>query len=74
MGIITVGIARIPLRLYVGLLAIPISFAAMSGIVILFMTGGGEPLWTLTVSGFSFSMTTESLNLAVLGHAGPSGV
>ncbi len=66
MGIITVGIARIPLRLYVGLLAIPISFAAMSGIVILFMTGGGEPLWTLTVSGFSFSMTTESLNLAVL--------
>ena len=66
MGVITVGIARTPLRVYVGLLAIPVSFAAMSGIVILFMTGGGEPLWTVTVLGFSFTMTTESLNLAVL--------
>ncbi|HUU74468.1 MAG TPA: cobalt ECF transporter T component CbiQ [Methanoregulaceae archaeon] len=63
---ITLGLARIPARVYIGLLAIPVTFTALSIAVILFLTGGGEAIWTLEIAGHSFTMTTGSANLALL--------
>ncbi|NYT20349.1 MAG: cobalt ECF transporter T component CbiQ [Methanomicrobiales archaeon] len=66
MLLIIVGLANIPLRIMAGLLLIPVAFAATSCVVILILTGGGEPLYTLSVFGFSFTATTESANLSLL--------
>jgi cobalt/nickel transport system permease protein len=65
-ALITVGIAKIPLRLYLALLTIPISFALPSGIVILLTSGGGAALVSLPFFGFTLSVTTGSANLALL--------
>jgi len=66
MAAITVGIARIPTRLYVTLLSIPFSFAALSIIVILFLSGGGDPLWSIMIGPLTLTATTESADLAAL--------
>jgi len=66
MAAITVVLAKIPVRLYASLIAIPISFALFSGIVILLMSGGGDPIITFSLLGFSISVTTSSANLTLL--------
>jgi cobalt/nickel transport system permease protein len=66
MSIITVGLAKIPVRLYIGLLAIPVTFAVMSGVVILLVTGGGETLYSFSLLGFPLCVTTGSLHQAEL--------
>lgn len=66
MAVCTIVFAGIPARVYAALLAIPVTFVSMSIIVILFMTGGGEPLWDVHVLGYTFTLTTDSANLAVL--------
>jgi cobalt/nickel transport system permease protein len=66
MAVITVALAKIPVRLYASLIAIPISFSVFSGIVILLMSGGGEPIVTFSLLGFSISITTLSANLTLL--------
>lgn len=67
MAAITVGIAKIPMRLYLALLTIPISFSLTSGIVILFTGGGGAALVSLPIPpGITLTVTTGSANLAIL--------
>jgi cobalt/nickel transport system permease protein len=66
MAMITVGVAKIPLRLYLALLTIPVSFALTSGIVILFTSGGGTALISFPIPGIILSVTTGSANLALL--------
>ncbi len=66
MAMITVGLAKIPLPEYVRLLSIPVAFAATSCIVILFLTGGGEPLYAISLGNFMFTATTASANLSIL--------
>lgn len=66
MAMITVGIAKIPLRLYLTLLTIPVSFSLTSGIVILFTSGGGAALVSLPFFGITLTVTTASANLALL--------
>ena len=66
MAVITVALAKIPVRLYASLITIPVSFAIFSGIVILLMSGGGEPIITFSFAGFSIGATTASANLALL--------
>jgi cobalt/nickel transport system permease protein len=66
MTLVTIFLARIPVRLYLSLLLIPLSFAVFSVIVILFVTGGGAPLLVLSVGGFLLTVTTASANLSLL--------
>ncbi len=66
LGVCCIFIAKIPARLYFKLLAIPASFAAMSCIVILFLTGGGDLICSFPVLGYPLLVTTDSINLALL--------
>ena len=63
-------LARVPLRLYLSLLTIPLAFGLSGAVILLFFTGGGETL----VSFFSFwvydiQITTDSLHLSLLVFA-----
>lgn len=66
MAVITVAIARIPGRFYATLLTIPLSFAVISAGVILFLSGGGEAIWSMPLCGITLAVTTGSVNQAVL--------
>jgi cobalt/nickel transport system permease protein len=57
-------LAKIPARFYARLLLIPVSFAVMGIIVILFVTGGGTVL--IEVPGLPLAVTTDGANLAIL--------
>ncbi len=65
-SLVTIGLARIPVRFYAGLLSIPVSFATMSTLVVLFLTGGGELLARIPVPYVTLTVTTGGVNLAVL--------
>ena len=63
-------LAKVPLRLYLSLLTIPLAFGLSGAVILLFFTGGGETL----VSFFSFwvydiQITTASLHLSLLVFA-----
>lgn len=58
--------ARIPAVIYLHLLAIPLTFAVTSCIVILLFTGGGEVLWGVNLLGLPLTVTTGSLGLSLL--------
>lgn len=62
----TVLLAKIPARFYLGLLSIPLSFALFSGIVILFITGGGDVLAAVTVFSHTLAIHEGGAALTVL--------
>jgi len=66
MAAITVGAPLTPVRFYAHLLTIPLSFATISAAVILFLSGGGETLWTAAIGPLTLTATTGSANLAAL--------
>ena len=66
LSAITLIIAKIPVRVYVELLHIPVIFALSSVIVILFLSGGGDTILTFTVANIPLTITTGSANLATL--------
>jgi cobalt/nickel transport system permease protein len=66
ISLITVGVAKIPWRVYSKLLLIPLSFALLSAIVVAFVTGGGETLLSFTVLGWTLNITEGGANEAFL--------
>ena len=50
LSAITLVFAKIPVWVYVELLHIPLLFAFLSVIVILFLSGGGEPILTFSIA------------------------
>ncbi|HOI13260.1 MAG TPA: cobalt ECF transporter T component CbiQ [Methanoculleus sp.] len=58
------ALAKIPARFYAKLLLVPVSFATMSIIVVLFITGGGAML--LKVPDLPLAITADGANLALL--------
>jgi cobalt/nickel transport system permease protein len=66
LSAITLIYARIPVRIYGELLLIPLTFASFSVIVILFLSGGGQPILTFSLLGLPLTATTGSANLALL--------
>ncbi|WP_067078662.1 cobalt ECF transporter T component CbiQ [Methanoculleus horonobensis] len=64
MSAAVLALAKIPARFYAKLLLVPVSFAAMSIVVILFITGGGAVL--LQVPGLPLAITADGANLALL--------
>jgi cobalt/nickel transport system permease protein len=66
MSLITVGLAKIPGRLYSTMLLIPFSFSLLSAVVVAFMHGGGDQLFALNVFGISLGIREDGANLALL--------
>ena len=64
LSVAILALARIPPRVYARLLLIPVSFAVMSIIVILFITGSGTVL--VEVPGLPLAVTADGANLAIL--------
>jgi len=65
MGFIIVAMAKISLRIYAKLLLVPLSFALMSTLAIIFVQGE-TPLFTFTIFDFSLSIKSEGIELALL--------
>ncbi len=63
MSLITVILAKIPVRFYLTLLLIPFSFSLLSAIVVAFMHGGGHQLFAFTAH---LSIREDGANLALL--------
>jgi len=66
LSAITLLFAKIPVRVYIELLHIPMIFALSSAVVILFLSGGETPILTFTLLGIPLTATTGSANLALL--------
>ena len=66
LSAITLVFAKIPVRVYGELLLIPATFVGLSVIVILFLSGGGQPLLTVSIADIPLTVTTGSANLALL--------
>jgi cobalt/nickel transport system permease protein len=60
-------LARVDLRTYGDLFIAPFSFALTGALVIILLSGGGEPLWSWSpLPWLSFSLTRASLNEGIL--------
>ena len=66
LSAITLVFAKIPVRVYTELLLIPLTFAVLSVIVIVFLSGGGEPVLTFSVASVPLTITSGSANLGFL--------
>ena len=65
MSMIVVIMARIPVRFYLKLLVVPLSFVALSSVAVIFLQGG-DPLFTFRIFGLNLEVSREGLNLALL--------
>jgi cobalt/nickel transport system permease protein len=60
-------LARVDLRTYGELLVAPFSFALMGALVIILLSGGGEPFWSWSpLPWLAFSITRGSINEGIL--------
>ena len=66
LSAITLVFAKIPVGVYAELLLIPLTFAVLSVIVILFLSGGGEPILTFSIANVPLTVTSGSANLGFL--------
>jgi cobalt/nickel transport system permease protein len=66
LSLLTLFFARAPLRLYLSLLMIPLAFTLMGGLVIFCMSGGGAPLFSVSIFSWTITPTEGSLALAVM--------
>jgi cobalt/nickel transport system permease protein len=66
MSLITVMLAKIPIRFYCRLLLLPLSFAMLSAGVVAFMHGSGQTLFALDTFGLQLSIGVDGANLALL--------
>lgn len=66
MSLITVMLAKIPIRFYSRLLLLPLSFAMLSSGVVAFMHGSGQTLFALDTFGLQLSIREDGANLALL--------
>lgn len=65
MSLIILVIAEIPWRIFVRLLVIPLTFALMSTLAIIFVQGETS-IFEITIFGFSLTLTIEGIRLALL--------
>ena len=66
LSAITIAFAKIPVCIYIELLHIPLVFVSLSVIVILFLSGGGEPILTFSIANIPLTVTSGSANLGFL--------
>ena len=66
MSLATLILAKIPGRIYVRLLLVPLSFALLSAAVVAFMHGSGQTLFSVELNGLNLAIRDEGANLAAL--------
>jgi cobalt/nickel transport system permease protein len=66
ISLITVVVAKIPMRFYSKLLLIPLSFALLSAAVVAFIHGSGVQLISIGVLGLNLGIREDGANLALL--------
>jgi cobalt/nickel transport system permease protein len=66
LSLATIILAKIPGRIYLRLLLVPLSFALLSAGVVAFMHGSGQTLFSLDLFGYSPAIREEGANLAGL--------
>ena len=66
MSLITILLAKIPIRIYSRLLLIPLSFALLSSMVVALMHGSGEMLYAVEPFGLQIGIREDGANLALL--------
>ncbi|MDI6719407.1 MAG: cobalt ECF transporter T component CbiQ [Methanomicrobiales archaeon] len=66
MGLATVLLAKIPLSFYLRALLAPLLFIVTGGAVILFVTGSGDPLFSVPLSVVTLTATRDAANLTIL--------
>ena len=66
MSLATLILAKIPGRIYVRLLLVPLSFALLSATVVAFMHGSGQTLFSVELNGLNLAIRDEGANLAAL--------
>jgi cobalt/nickel transport system permease protein len=59
-------LAKIPPRFYLHLLAVPLSFAILSSIVVVLFHGTGSPVLSLPFFGWNITLQSDGLNLGLL--------
>ncbi len=66
MSLVTLILAKIPGRIYVRLLLVPLSFALLSATVVAFMHGSGQTLFSVELDGLNLVIRDKGANLAAL--------
>ena len=66
MSLITLTLAKIPLRVFYRLLLIPLSFALLSSMVVALMHGSGEMLYAVEPFGLEIGIREDGAALALL--------
>ncbi len=66
MSLIIVIAARIPVRLFSGLLLLPLSFALLSAAVVAFMNGSGDLIFSASALGLDLGIREDGARLAIL--------
>jgi len=63
ISLVTICGAKINLKFYLQLLSIPLSFALISALVIIFLSGGNTDIWSCSLTSWlTLHVTEESLN------------
>lgn len=65
LGAVTIFWAKIPVRFYLKLLAVPLAFVLFSCVAVIFLQGGAA-LFTFSILGINLEVSREGLNLALL--------
>jgi len=66
MGFAAVVLAKVPIKFYLKLIALPLGFAATGSIVILFFFGTGYEIASIDILGYHLAIRSQGLNMAVL--------
>ncbi len=66
LSLATILLAKIPARIYLQLLLLPLSFAGLSAAVVAFMHGGGDVLLALPIPGYPLTIREDGGLLALL--------
>lgn len=66
MGLAAVVLAKVPVKFYLKLIALPLGFAATGSVVILFFFGTGYEIASFDTLGVHLAIRSQGLNMAVL--------
>ncbi len=66
MGFAAVVLAKVPVKFYLKLIALPLGFAATGSVVILFFFGSGHEIASIDTLGYHLAIRSQGLNLAAL--------
>ncbi len=66
MSFATIIFAKVPVKFYLQLITLPLGFAAMGSIIILFFFGSGHEIAAVDIAGYHLAIGNQGLEMAVL--------